>query len=117
MVFLGGGLLCAAADVGVMQWLLTGGARPAYATAGGFLVGLLVSYSFHARVTFNSLSSAATVMRFLCLVLLNYLLTWGCVSLALALGAAAIAGKLVSLPLVAVNGFLLGKFWIFRAQA
>jgi hypothetical protein len=26
------------------------------------------------------------------------------------------AGKIVSLPLVAVNGYLLGRFWIFRSS-
>jgi hypothetical protein len=38
----------------------------------------------------------------------------GCVALAVALGASTLTGKLVSLPLVAVNTFLLGKYWIFK---
>jgi hypothetical protein len=36
------------------------------------------------------------------------------VSYAAQLVGMPLAGKLVSLPLVAVNGYLLSKYWIFR---
>ena len=49
------------------------------------------------------------------MVALNYLLTVGLVGAAHQLLGSALAGKLVSLPLVAVNGYLLGRYWIFRA--
>jgi hypothetical protein len=45
---------------------------------------------------------------------LNYLLTMGCVALAVALAGMPLLGKVVSLPLVSVSGYLLSKFWIFR---
>ncbi|KQN75998.1 hypothetical protein ASF04_06775 [Duganella sp. Leaf61] len=129
LVFVGGGLLCTALDVGVMQGLLLGiGLSVTAATTAGFATGLLLNYAFHARVTFGRLHSAGAFLRFLCVVGLNYLLTIACVSAALVLaragmgaGAAseatagvALIGKLVSLPLVACNGFLLSKYWIFR---
>jgi hypothetical protein len=37
-----------------------------------------------------------------------------CVSLAVALAGMPMLGKIVSLPLVSVSGYLLSKFWIFR---
>ncbi|OEZ94685.1 GtrA family protein [Duganella phyllosphaerae] len=128
LVFVGGGLLCAVLDIGVMQGLLLAGIgiSVAAATSAGFAAGLVLNYAFHARVTFGRLHSAAGFLRFLCVVALNYLLTMACVGAALAiarlgLGAdaasaanAALAGKLVSLPLVACNGFLLSKYWTFR---
>jgi len=52
-------------------------------------------------------------VRYLCVVGLNYLLTLGCVAAAQALAGAPLVGKLVSLPLVALGGYILGKFWIF----
>jgi hypothetical protein len=52
--------------------------------------------------------------RYLCVVALNYLLTVGLVGLAQWLVGSPLAGKLLSLPLVAVNGYLLGRYWIFR---
>jgi len=128
LVFVGGGLLCSALDVGVMQGLLLAGIglSVAAATSAGFATGLLLNYAFHARVTFGRLHSASAFLRFLCVVALNYVLTIACVSAALVLARAgmgagavneasvALVGKLVSLPLVACNGFLLSKYWIFR---
>ncbi len=113
-VFVLGGLLCAALDVGLMQLLLWQGSSALLATSGGFLAGLLLNYAFHARVTFGRLASGGSFLRFLCVVAINYMITLALVSLALALAFPPMAGKLLSLPVVAVNGFLLSKHWIFK---
>ena len=112
--FVAGGLLCALVDIGIMQLLLRAGAHFTGATTAGFLAGLLVNYAFHSRVTFDAAASASSFARYLCVVGLNYLLTMGCVSLAVSLAGMPLLGKIVSLPLVSVNGYLLSKFWIFR---
>jgi putative flippase GtrA len=112
--FIAGGLLCALVDIGVMQALLRAGAHFTGATTAGFLAGLLVNYAFHSRVTFDAAASSSSFARYLCVVGLNYLLTMGCVSLAVSLAGSPLAGKIVSLPLVSVSGYLLSKFWIFR---
>jgi putative flippase GtrA len=115
--FIAGGLLCALVDIGVMQALLRAGAHFTGATTAGFLAGLLVNYAFHSRVTFDAAASSSSFARYLCVVGLNYLLTMGCVSLAVSLAGSPLAGKIVSLPLVSVSGYLLSKFWIFRKDA
>lgn len=115
--FVAGGLLCALVDIGIMQLLLHGGAHFTGATTAGFLAGLLVNYAFHSRVTFEASATASSFARYLCVVGLNYLLTMGCVSLAVALAGMPMLGKIVSLPLVSVNGYLLSKFWIFRKES
>jgi putative flippase GtrA len=115
--FVAGGLLCALVDIGVMQGLLRTGAHFTGATTAGFLAGLLVNYAFHSRVTFEAAASTSSFARYLCVVGLNYLLTMGCVSLAVSLAGMPLLGKIVSLPLVSVNGYLLSKFWIFRKEA
>jgi putative flippase GtrA len=112
--FVAGGLLCALVDIGVMQGLLHAGAHFTGATTAGFLAGLLVNYAFHSRVTFEAAASTSSFARYLCVVGLNYLLTMGCVSLAVSLAGMPLLGKIVSLPLVSINGYLLSKFWIFR---
>ncbi|MGO4475566.1 GtrA family protein [Massilia sp. 2TAF26] len=112
--FVAGGLLCALVDIGIMQLLLRAGAHFTGATTAGFLAGLLVNYAFHSRVTFEAAASASSFARYLCVVGLNYLLTMGCVSLAVSLAGMPLLGKIVSLPLVSINGYLLSKFWIFR---
>jgi putative flippase GtrA len=115
--FLAGGLLCALVDIGVMQLLLGAGAHFTGATTAGFLAGLLVNYAFHSRVTFEATASSSSFARYLCVVGLNYLLTMGCVSLAVSLAGMPLVGKIVSMPLVSVSGYLLSKFWIFRKDA
>jgi putative flippase GtrA len=113
-VFVAGGLLSALADIGLLQLLVAAGAHYAGATSAGFAAGLLVNYAFHSRVTFQAAATSSNFARYLCLLAVNYLLTLACVALAVALRLPPLAGKLVSLPLVALNGFVLGKYWIFK---
>ena len=113
-VFVTGGLICALADVGLMQLLLQAGVQATAAASAGFAAGLLVNYAFHSRVTFNAAANPASFARYLCVVGVNYLVTIACVAAASAAFDNPLAGKLLSLPLVAVNGYLLGKYWIFK---
>jgi putative flippase GtrA len=115
LVYLAGGVLSALIDIGLMQLLIARGVDTLLSTTAGFGAGLLFNYAFHARVTFSSAAGSRSFGRYLCIVLMNYLLTLGLVALAQALLGSPLAGKLLSLPLVAVNGYLLGKYWIFRA--
>ena len=113
-LFVTGGVICAVADIGLMQLLLAAGATAFMAASGGFALGLLVNYAFHSRVTFNTAASPANFSRYLCVVAINYLLTLACVAIAGAVLDNPLAGKLLSLPLVALNGYLLSKYWIFK---
>ena len=114
LLFVAGGVLSAAIDIGVLQLLLHGGAHFAVATTVGFASGLLVNYAWHSRVTFDTAATPASFGRYLCVVVINYALTLGCVALAQALAGMPLAGKIVSLPLIAINSYLLGKYWIFK---
>lgn len=113
-VFLTGGLVCALTDIGLMQLLLQADVQATAAASAGFAAGLLVNYAFHSRVTFNAAANPANFARYLCVVGVNYLVTIACVAAAETAFANPLAGKLLSLPLVAVNGYLLSKYWIFK---
>lgn len=113
-VYVSGGVLCALVDIGIMQLLIQQGVHFASATTAGFAAGLLVNYAFHSRVTFSTNASPASFMRYLCIVGANYLLTLACVAVFEQLAGNPLAGKLLSLPLVALNGYVLGKYWIFK---
>jgi len=113
-LFLFGGVLSALVDIGVLQLLLHHGAHFAAATTAGFLSGLLVNYAWHSRVTFETAATPSSFARYLCVVVLNYLLTLGCVALAEGLFGMPLAGKIASLPLISINSYLLGKYWIFK---
>ncbi|GAA0415493.1 hypothetical protein GCM10009094_19720 [Massilia aurea] len=114
LVYVAGGVLTALIDIGLLQILVFKGVDPLLAASAGFAAGLCVNYAFHAKVTFNNVSTFAKLMRFLCVVALNYLMTLGFVAVAVALFQQPIIGKLVSLPFVAVNGYLLSKYWVFK---
>lgn len=114
LVFVAGGILCALIDVGLMQLLLLLGVHYSLAASAGFGTGLLVNYAFHTKITFSSNANSSNFVRYLCVVSINYLLMLACVALAAALLDNPLAGKLVSLPIVAINGYLLSKHWIYK---
>lgn len=114
VVFLIGGTLSAVIDVGLMQGLVIGGIHYLSAATVGFLVGLLFNYVFHACFTFRTPLSGRSFLRYLILVAANYTFTLAAVSVFVYWGALPIVGKIVSLPIIAINGFLLGKYWIFK---
>jgi putative flippase GtrA len=55
----------------------------------------------------------STVIRFLAVIGINYLITISFVTVAYSTLGGALIGKIISLPFVAVNGFLLSKYWVF----
>lgn len=112
-LYVGGGVASALIDVGLMHGLIKAGVNYLLAASAGFGAGLLFNYAYHARVTFTATPGGASLLRFLCVVAVNYGFTLGCVRVAVSLGAAPEIGKLVALPLVAASGFILGKRWIF----
>lgn len=112
--FLSVGLVCATVDVALMQCLIGVGASTWLAVTAGFGAGLVLNYVAHARVTFGVSMSWQRWWRFVCVVLLNYGITLGCVALSVHLSDQALPGKLFSLLAVAGNGFLLSRYWIFK---
>jgi putative flippase GtrA len=116
LIYVGVGVLSAIVDIGSMQALLWLAFDHRIAVTVGFAVGLVFNYLCHERFTFRAKRSTATFVRFAVLVLMNYGLTLLCVQLGVALLDSVLAGKLVSLPIIAANGFLWGRYWIFRQR-
>lgn len=112
--FLGVGGLCALVDVGLM-WLLIGlDFHYFFAASLSFGLGLALNFFLHSRLTFGVNYSHQILFRFLVVVLINYFLTLAVVVVFQEILGEPVWGKLVSLPLVAVNGFLWSKHWVFR---
>ncbi|MCK5942631.1 MAG: GtrA family protein [Planctomycetes bacterium] len=113
VVFVLVGATCALVDIGLMELLLRSGTAPVPAASVGFAAGLLLNFALHLRVTFDAEWSAGAAWRFAAVVAINYGITVGLVSASAHLLDAALPGKIVSLPLIAVNGFVLSKRWVF----
>jgi putative flippase GtrA len=113
-VYVLGGVLCALIDIGAMEALIAAGQHYTFAASAGFAAGLAVNYWYHTKLTFQSNAHPANFARYLCVVALNYGLTLACVAASVAMADWALPGKIVSLPIVALVGFILGKIWIYR---
>jgi putative flippase GtrA len=114
MVFVLVGVACAAIDVGLMVFLRWVGLHYLLATSLGFVAGFAVNFLLHSRITFRAQYTHGTLFRFMVVVVVNFLLSIFMVFVFQEWMNAALWGKLLSLPLVSVNGFFLSKHWVFR---
>ena len=114
LTYIAVGLICALIDIGLMKLLISFNTNYIIATTAGFVVGLTVNFFLHTHITFKAGYAHSALFRYLIVVLANYCLTLLCVT-ALHQGLdMAILGKILSLPLVALNGFFLSKKWIYK---
>ena len=97
-----------------MKLLMLMGVYYLAAATLGFAAGVVVNFFLHTHITFSKKYSHSALMRFMSVVLINYLLTMLIVSLFQMSLNMPILGKIISLPLVAINGFLLSKNWVYR---
>lgn len=114
LVFVVGGVVSAIFDIGTLLLMISIGVNHISSATGGFFVGLLVNYAFHVKLTFQAVMTPTSFLRFLSVVAINYFVTIAFVSLSFSFLGNALIGKIISLPVVAINGFLLSKYWVFR---
>jgi len=101
-------------DVGLMKVLGLLGVHYMLAANAGFVAGLGANFMLHSRLTFRTSYSHGTFARYLGAVFANYLLTMLCVSAFHYWLDMPVLGKMLSLPVVAINGFYLSKHWIYK---
>jgi putative flippase GtrA len=116
--FVAVGLTVTLIDLGVTYLLvLLTGTRLIPVTAG-YISGLVASYLLHAKITFSvNLAPGMQIPRFLTLVVLNYLQTIAVVLMSTeALNLSTMAGKFLSLPIIATTTYFCSKYWVYRAS-
>lgn len=87
---------------------------PLIAVTISFIAGMLVYIWFHANLTFKTTLNTDRVVRFLMILCINYLVTLTAVLFLEIQGFSHLLGKLISLPLIAIHGFLWSRLWIFK---
>ena len=112
-VYVIGGGLSAGLDVAIMLLMLKAGITALAALTLGFMSGLIFNYLFHANVTFMTASSRVSMFKYVSIVTLNYGLTLAIVWLAGLYGMSVLEGKIISLPIIAVVGYVFSRVWIF----
>ena len=108
------GVISAITDVGLLLVLVYLGVPTYLAVTISFFFGLLVNIWLHATVTFQIRLTTQIKVRFLMVVLMNYLFTLGVVLLFEQVEGSYIVGKIISLPLVVIHGFLWSRLWVFK---
>lgn len=111
------GVASAIVDIGTLRALLLAGNGTTTAVSLAFVAGLVFNYVCQQRLTFRARHSLQSALRFLAVVAVNYGQTLLFVHATLLLGGTVVIGKLLSLPCVALVGFVAGKFWTFRETA
>jgi putative flippase GtrA len=114
LIFVAVGAGCALIDIGLMQLLIKFGIYYLVATTLGFFVGLVANFLLHTHVTFGVNYSNCALFRFATVVMINYSLTLSSVYIFQIGLNMPLLGKLISLPFVAISGFLLSKNWVYK---
>jgi putative flippase GtrA len=114
IVFCAVGIISAILDVVSLLELVQQGVAPYFAVTIAFFFGLVVNLWLHAHLTFRTRVNTQNALRFLMVIVINYLLTMGFVFLFEQLGLSYLIGKIISLPLVAIHGFLWSRLWVFK---
>lgn len=110
------GIVSALIDIGLMQLLINFGFHHLIAASCGFFAGLVVNFILHSRITFKEDYSHRMLVRYITLVMANYVLVLIVIQIFNSWLSMPVLGKILSLPLVALNGFFLSKYWIYKAS-
>ncbi|HHQ4804307.1 GtrA family protein [Aeromonas veronii] len=80
-----------------------------------FIAGLAANYILHTNITFRSKASTTNATKFLFVVAFNYLLTLAVIKFGVDFASfGVIVSKIISLPIVAISGFILSKYWVYK---
>ncbi|WP_409450700.1 GtrA family protein [Comamonas sp.] len=114
LIYASVGVASATIDIGLMKFLIANDINYLFAATLGFTAGLTFNFCLHTWVTFRSRYSHSALIKYLLVVLVNYALTLTSISSFHHLFGMPVLGKIISLPLVAINGFLLIKYWVHK---
>jgi putative flippase GtrA len=108
------GIISGLMDVSLLLALVQLGVRAYFAITVAFFFGLGINLWLHANLTFQTRLSIQHIGRFLLVVCMNYGFTLGVVLIFEHLGLSYVLGKIISLPVVAIHGFLWSRLWVFK---
>ena len=79
-----------------------------------FISGLIFNYICHTYFTFGKSATKGNFIKYLVVVIINYLLTLTLVNFQLALGFSIILAKIITLPIIAIITFILSNKWVYK---
>ena len=94
-----------------------GGVEPALANSIAFLAAAALSYTLQTLWTFESRFTARNAIRFVVVLLVGVVVSWGTSTAVAALGLPYRVGVIIVLFLIPALNFLLHHFWTYAEPA
>jgi len=109
------GLISAGIDVLTLWLLLAARVERVPAVALAMLAGMIANYALHRVYTFRTEHPLRlrSVLLYSAIVAGNYVLTLAIIEAGLRVGVGVMWGKILSLPVIAMTGFLLTRRFVF----
>lgn len=79
-----------------------------------FLLGLVFNYLCHTYITFGNSANGKNLIKYLIVVLVNYLVTISLIQLMQMVNIDIVIAKIITLPVVAAITFLLSSKWVYK---
>jgi putative flippase GtrA len=114
ILYISVGVATALIDVASMQMVLHWSKNVFLSLTLAYILAVAFNFYCHSKFTFTFRMSLFVFCKYISVVLLNYILTVCLVYLLVQIGWSVIAGKIFSLPVVAVVGFILSKRWVYK---
>lgn len=108
------GSLSAIIDLTTLNILISLNTPQWSAVTIAFIAGFVFNLKTHALFTFASPLTSKSALKFTAVVAINYLLTLLIIEALTAFSCNLMTAKVVSLPIIAISGFLLGRHWAFK---
>ncbi len=108
------GSLSAIIDLTTLNILISLDTTQWLAVTVAFVAGFVFNVKAHALFTFTTPLTSKSALKLTAVVAVNYLLTLLIVESLTALSCSLMTAKVVSLPIIAVSGYLLGRHWAFK---
>lgn len=108
------GIISTIVDVGILRFLLSISMGEYIAIALSYFLGVIVNYMLHGLYTFNYSLSKKSAYKYCAVILLNYLITNLIIYIFQKYSFNIIYSKMCSIPFIAINGFILSKYWIYK---
>lgn len=79
-----------------------------------FISGLIFNYICHTYLTFGKSVTKGNLIKYLIVVIINYLLTLMLINIQLELGISIVLAKIITLPIIAIITFILSNKWVYK---
>jgi putative flippase GtrA len=110
------GIISTIADIGVLRILISLKADDVIAIGLSFFIGVIINYMLHGIYTFQSTLSRKSIVKYFAVIIMNYLITNLIIFTFKEYNYSIIYSKLISIPFIAINGFILSKYWIYKYE-